>query len=146
MADIVHRIGIEAPAGKVYDALTTQEGLSGWWTTNVKAQPKVGATIEFRFPDSGPDFKVVDLIPGKKVKWQCSAGPDEWTGTDVTFDLRQDHEETVVFFRHAGWNETGEFMGHCSSKWGYFMLSLKSLIEEGKGTPFPNDRKLGAWG
>jgi uncharacterized protein YndB with AHSA1/START domain len=32
MADILHRVGIEGPTPeKVYDALTTLNGLSGWW-------------------------------------------------------------------------------------------------------------------
>ena len=33
MVDILHRIGVESrPRTKVYDALTTIDGLSGWWT------------------------------------------------------------------------------------------------------------------
>jgi hypothetical protein len=30
MADIRHRVGITAPAGRVYHALATTDGLSGW--------------------------------------------------------------------------------------------------------------------
>jgi hypothetical protein len=28
-------------------------------------------------------------------------------------------------------------MAHCSARWAYFLLSLKSYLETGKGTPFP---------
>ena len=35
-----------------------------------------------------------------------------------------------------------EFMAHCSARWAYFLLSLKSLLETGKGTPFPEDLKF----
>jgi len=38
-----------------------------------------------------------------------------------------------------------EFMHHCSTKWGVFLLSLKSLLETGKGSPHPNDLKLDSW-
>jgi hypothetical protein len=38
-----------------------------------------------------------------------------------------------------------EFMHHCSTKWGVFLLSLKSLLETGKGAPHPNDIKLDSW-
>ena len=32
MADIIHRVGIKAPISKVYAALSTVEGVAGWWT------------------------------------------------------------------------------------------------------------------
>jgi hypothetical protein len=35
MFDIRHRVGITAPAGRVYHALATTDGLSGWWTRDV---------------------------------------------------------------------------------------------------------------
>ncbi len=36
MADIRHRVGIAAPRERVYRALATREGLSGWWTRDVR--------------------------------------------------------------------------------------------------------------
>jgi uncharacterized protein YndB with AHSA1/START domain len=36
MADIVHRIGIKAPVSKVYAALSTVEGVAGWWISTKK--------------------------------------------------------------------------------------------------------------
>jgi hypothetical protein len=30
-------------------------------------------------------------------------------------------------------------MHHCSTKWALFLMSLKSLIDTGKGAAFPND-------
>jgi uncharacterized protein YndB with AHSA1/START domain len=51
MPDILHRVGIQASAEKVYWALTDEEGLAGWWTRKVEASPGVGSVIEFRFDD-----------------------------------------------------------------------------------------------
>jgi hypothetical protein len=31
------------------------------------------------------------------------------------------------------------------TKWGVFLISLKSLLETGKGAPAPNDLKLDSW-
>jgi hypothetical protein len=43
MADIMHRVGIEAPQQQVYDTLTTIEGISQWWTREVgEATPYPG--------------------------------------------------------------------------------------------------------
>ena len=50
-----------------------------------------------------------------------------------------------VLFKHQGWKEPVEFMHHCSTKWAVFLLSLKSLVETGKGAPEPNDVKIDNW-
>src|SRR5689334_15534782 len=147
MPDILHKIGTQSSSPKdVYNALTTLKGLSGWWTTTTFGEAdKVGGVIQFRFNAGGFDMKVLELVPGKRVLWQVIDGPEEWIGTTVSFDIRQEAGWTIVLFKHAGWKEAVEFMHHCSTKWGVFLLSLKSLLETGTGAPAPNEIKLDAW-
>jgi uncharacterized protein YndB with AHSA1/START domain len=144
MPDILHRVGINATADRVFAALTEQSGLAGWWTRDVKASQVVGAVNEFRFEDKGfNDMKIVELSPGQRVRWQCVNGAKEWIGTEVTFDLREDAGVTVVLFAHRGWREPVEFMHFCSTKWATFLLGLKSLCETGRGAPHPADVDIG---
>jgi Activator of Hsp90 ATPase homolog 1-like protein len=147
MVDILHKAGIKSSsADDVYTALTTLKGLSGWWTATTQGEPgKVGGVTEFRFGPGGIDMKVLELLPAKRVLWQVAAGPEEWIGTKVSFDLRQEGDWTIVLFKHQGWKEPVEFMHHCSTKWAVFLLSLKSLLETGKGAPAPDDIKLDSW-
>ena len=49
MVNIIHRVDIKAPLKKVYDALSTIEGISGWWTKNTSGVSQVGKTIVVRF-------------------------------------------------------------------------------------------------
>ncbi len=78
---------------------------------------------------------------------QPPEGPDEWIGTHVSWDLKQEDDQSTVLFKHLrlGWKEPVEFMHHCSTKWGVFLLSLKALLETGKGRPWPNEIKLDSW-
>ncbi|HEX3992873.1 MAG TPA: hypothetical protein VHX39_17010, partial [Acetobacteraceae bacterium] len=69
-------------------------------------------------------------------------GPEEWIGTKISFDLEQRGDWTIVLFKHTGWKQPVAFMHHCSTKWAVFLLSLKSLLETGKGTAWPNEIKL----
>jgi len=146
MVDILHKVGIETSAvNEVYAALTTLEGLSGWWTDDTQGDTAVSGVLEFRFDVGSIDMKVVELLPAHIVRWQVVDGPPEWIGTTVSFELRQDGDYVVVLFRHEGWKEPVEFMHHCSTKWGVFMMSLKSLVETGKGAPAPRDVKIDNW-
>ncbi|NYJ08125.1 SRPBCC family protein [Petropleomorpha daqingensis] len=147
MADILHRIGTETPTpDAVYEALTTVDGLAGWWTDDVQGSGDVGDVLQFRFPPVGGfDMEVLELRPRERVAWRVVDGPAEWIGTTVEFDLRQDGDYTIALFAHRGWREQVEFMHHCSTKWAGFLLSLKSLVETGKGAPAPRDVTISDW-
>jgi len=148
MADIRHRVGIAAPPARVFEALSTTEGLAGWWTQDVDGDPNQGGTLRFFFGTAEPtaSMEVVDVTPDAHVGWRCVQGPDEWFGTTLDFDLRAAHDETVVLFTHGGWSEPVEFLHHCSTKWAYFLLGLKASLEGGKAKPFPVDAKISSWG
>ena len=146
MADILQRIGVKSVSPKeVYGALTTLEGLSGWWTTSTTGNTAVGGVIKFVFTAGFFDMKVLALEPAKSVLWEVVDGPPEWIGTTVRWDLKQEGEYTVVLLKHQGWKEQVEFMHHCSTKWALFVMSLKSLLETGKGAPNPDDVKIDNW-
>ncbi len=144
MPDIRHRVAISSPLAPVLEAVTSPARISEWWTRDgVTGDPSVGGRLEFRFGDPEPSavMEVTGRSPDQET-WHCVGGASEWVGTDVSFELRESDGETVVLFTHAGWRDASEFMAHCSARWAYFLLSMKSLVELGKGTPYPNDLKF----
>jgi uncharacterized protein YndB with AHSA1/START domain len=146
MVDILHKVGIKSSTpGGVYKALTTMDGLAGWWTIQTSGNASLGGVIEFRFGPGGIDMRVLDLVQDKRVVWEVIAGPGEWLRTTVSFDIAQEADWTLVRFKHEGWKEPVDFMHHCSTKWAVFLLSLKALLESGKGAPAPNEIKLDGW-
>lgn len=147
MVDILHRVGVESSSvDDVYAALTTIDGLAGWWTVDTDGDSAPGGVVRFRFGDVGGfDMKVLDAQPGQLVLWEVVDGPEEWIGTQIRFELNQQDDFTIVLFSHQGWKEPVEFMYHCSTKWATFLLSLKQLVETGKGEPAPSDVKISNW-
>src|SRR5215217_3534039 len=151
MVDIIHKVGIKAPVSKVYAALATVEGIAGWWTKDTTGSSRKGDTIHVRFLAPGGkelgsmSMEMMELDPDKKVHWRVTSGPEEWVGTDVVFNLSQDGEYTIVLFAHKNWLEAVEFTAHCSMKWATFLLSLRDIVEAGKGKPSPHDIKIDNW-
>lgn len=151
MVDIIHRIGIKSPAADVYNALTTLEGLAHWWTEEVSGDAGLGGKIEFRFTAETGQLlgsmvmEVQGLNEREEVRWRCVEGPDEWVGTDITFRLSEQDDQTIVLFGHRNWREATESMSHCSMKWATFLLSLREYVETGKGKPSPHDLKIDNW-
>jgi uncharacterized protein YndB with AHSA1/START domain len=67
--DIVHSVAIETTPDRLYEAITTQKGLAGWLTPQVKAEPTVGALNEFHFARTTFKFRVEKLEPARHVAW-----------------------------------------------------------------------------
>ena len=149
MVDILHRVGATASPAEVYAALATTEGLAGWWTEDTTGDAGVGGVIRFRFegaPEPGGfDMRVLESRPTERVLWEVVDGPEQWIGTKVRFELEQEDDYTIVLFSHEGWREPVEFMHHCSTKWATFLVSLKALVETGRGAPAPNDVRISNW-
>lgn len=146
MVDILHRVGITAPRHAVFEALTTPAGLARWWTEDTQGDGDEGGVLAFRFGEAGGfDMKVLEVAPDDRVLWEVIDGPEEWIGTQVSWDLRTAGDYTIVMFAHRGWREPVEFMHHCSTKWATFLMSLKSLLETGTGAPAPRDVRISDW-
>lgn len=145
MVDILHQVGVRSTRDKVYEAISTIDGLKGWWTEETTGSTDVGGVIQFRFPAGGFDMLVLESTPGERVLWEVVDGPEEWIGTTIDWVLSQDDDWTSVLFSHLGWKEPVLFMHHCSTKWATYLMSLKQLIETGAGAPSPRDVKIINW-
>ena len=137
MPDILHRVGIAAEPMRVFEALTTAEGVRNWWSEDTQGDASEGGAFQFR----QNRLDVVHADPSL-VAWRYSGPATEWVGTEISFRLEWREGQTIVLFKHAGWREPVEFMHHCSTKWATFLLSLKDYVERGEGRPEPRDTKI----
>jgi uncharacterized protein YndB with AHSA1/START domain len=133
MPDILHRVGIAGEPIRVFEALTSVDGIRNWWNETTTGDASEGGTFEFR----KNCLRVVHVDPGL-VTWRYSGPAKEWEPTEISFHLEWREGQTIVLFRHAGWEAPVEFMHHCSTKWATFLLSLKAYVETGEGRPEPS--------
>jgi len=137
MPDILHRVGVAAEPERIYEALTTVEGVRNWWSEDTQGDASQGAAFQFR----GNRFDVTHADPSL-VTWRYTGPAEDWVGTEISFRLEWRDTQTIVLFKHSDWREPVEFMHHCSTKWATFLLSLKDYVEQGQGRPEPRDTKI----
>ena len=140
MATIIEERTVEAAPERVWGALTQSDEITRWWANEARVQPEVGSLGEFRFrPPAGTlQFEVAELEQDKKVSWISRQGPPQWAGTSVTWQLAPVQGGTRVVFTHEGFVKKDESYERTRGNWNYFLDSLKSYLETGKGTPgFP---------
>jgi uncharacterized protein YndB with AHSA1/START domain len=164
MPDIRHELIIGAPPEKVYEAITGQQGLAGWWTPEATAKAEIGSVARFPFgPDYFKEMKVTELTPAEKVTWNCISGATEWVGTTISFNLlpgdkktfstsrpevsdqlgqqNGDGALTLLVFHHDNWKAYTPMYAECNYTWGRFLRGLKLFCETGKGLAWPDQHR-----
>lgn len=133
---IKHLFHINAKRADVFKAISSIEGLAGWWTTQTTGSADKGGVIQFRFGNVGPDMKVTNIEPGKSIGWECVASPHGWVGHKLTLSLDDNEEKTRVRFSHDGFEVQDDFYAICSFTWGRYMESLRQFCQTGNGEAF----------
>ncbi len=138
MKTILHTVDIQVTPAQVFQALTTEQGLAGWWTTKVKADVRVGGMIDFTFGQTfNPDMEVTALEKPKLVAWKCVGGHAPWSDNTFRFEIEPRREGCVLFFRQEYARElSDEEYGRYNFNWGYYLDSLRLLVETGRGKPY----------
>ncbi|MCK5402242.1 MAG: SRPBCC domain-containing protein [Flavobacteriaceae bacterium] len=134
---IKHLYYIDASNDEVFNALTTIEGLSNWWTEQTSGNPELEGVIEFRFGKQNFNkMKVETIVENKAVRWKCIDGHSDWINTIISFELDTNENKTRLRFAHNNWPTNSDFFSHCSFSWARYLESLRQLLEKGKGQPF----------
>ena len=103
-----------------------------------------GAEFTFRAGDIHCSTqKITEWEPGKKVVWQVVdsqidfvADKEEWTGTDIVFEIARRDGRTELRFTHAGLVPALACYGECADAWAHYINdSLFNLITTGSGKP-----------
>ena len=142
MATIRHRVGIVAPRDKVWEALTTPQGLSGWWASSASITP---ATVHLAFTGlTTLTFSILNQENVSRLHLKNTVDPHPWGGSELEFFLSAADAQVFVTLLHHHPEASEEDFQFFMTKWPIFLVSLKRFVETGIGNPFPNDIKIQA--
>lgn len=134
---IFHKVLIKANRMKVFNAITTAEGLDSWFTKGTEIDRQPGGKFIFRWVNWGPDKVtteskaiVVEIIPPERFvfKWW----EDHYTVIEM--DFIETEEGTIISLKESGYEDSKE--GHrrcleCATGWGEALTLLKFYVEHG---------------
>ncbi|MGV9385466.1 SRPBCC family protein [Nonomuraea sp. NPDC003707] len=146
---------------QVFEAITN---VRGWWSENLIGH-SAALHDEFVFTDDSEyagetvrakkglrfaRFQITEFVPGRRVVWHVVDSDntglddrDEWTDTNVIFDITTDAQGTTLHFTHEGLTaaESACFEA-CSRAWTFFITkSLPQLLTTGAGQPIVSYRR-----
>ncbi|BDG31995.1 SRPBCC family protein [Parageobacillus thermoglucosidasius] len=134
LPQICHTMVFQAPIQKVWEAVSTSEGLAAWFMPN-DLQPVVG--YEFHL-NAGPfgmsPCKVIEVEPPHRLSFRWGK---DWTVTFVLKELNKQQTEFTLI--HSGWeaNKVTEFgeshtivRNRMDQGWAKLCQSLGAYVEE----------------
>ncbi len=126
-------------------AFAAINNVRGWWSGEIEGPTdKLDAEFTYRYKDIHySKQRITEMMPNTRVVWRVldayldfTEDPNEWTGTEITFEVSQQGEQTEVRFTHLGLVPAFECFDKCSSAWSFYInSSLRRLITTGHGEP-----------
>ena len=134
---IIHKVLIRADREKVYDAMTTPEGLDKWFTKGASVDRKPGGTLVLKWKDWGPDnvsgeakCPILEVKDPEKFVFQW--WEDHYTTVEILFEEVEDG--TLLSLKEYGYEDSKEGYRRlldCAVGWGEALTLLKFYVEYG---------------
>ncbi|WP_226537405.1 SRPBCC family protein [Fictibacillus halophilus] len=110
LQDIKQTVVFDAPIQKVWNSVSTSEGMSSWFMPNdFKAEE--GHEFHIQSPFGPSPCKV--LLIDEPNKLSFSWDTDGWV---VTFLLKEQGDQTEFTLIHSGWKDEDEIVGKAGEK------------------------------
>ena len=87
MADILHRLTINATRERVHEMVATKNGVERWWSARtLEGDENAGGKLFVYFGGGADPSAVMEVIKNTpdQVVWRCADGPSDWRDTRIT--------------------------------------------------------------
>lgn len=110
LPDIKKTILIKADIQKVWDTVSTSEGISNWFMPN-NFKAELGSEFFLQSPFGPSPCKVLEINPPYKLSFSW----DE-SGWVVSFELKEVGNQTEFTLTHSGWKSSDEILPKVNQK------------------------------
>ncbi|WP_439740816.1 SRPBCC family protein [Bacillus pseudomycoides] len=110
LQDIKQTVIFEAPIQKVWNAVSTSEGIASWFMPN-DFEPKVGHEFHVQSPFGPSPCKVLEIDEPHRLSFSWDT--DGWVVSFVLKDLGDKTEFTLI---HGGWKQADTILPKANEK------------------------------
>ena len=137
MNTIFHNFRINAPANKVFEAISDPKHLINWWPLKCSGKAALGETYNFNFTDQYDWYgQVTTCEPNQAFYIKMTKADQDWDPTTFGFDLESGSEGVDVSFWHKDWPDVNQHFKIASFCWAILLQGLKNYVERGEIVPF----------
>jgi len=135
-------ISVNKPVEEAFEAVTNR--ISEWWSRNAQGSAHdLHDVFTVHFGKTYGTFKIVNLIPGKKIVWytldcylDIFKDKELWKDSTLVWDFTPMEDGAEITMKHIGLFPGVECYEDCRLGWDFFIKeSLFKLLTEDKGLP-----------
>lgn len=132
--DMVYELAVAADRDAVMTALTSPEGIRGWWAARAELE---GDALRPEFPGLPQPFELeVAERSEDRLVWNAGDFPPPWKGTSCVWLLEDAPDGgTTLHFSHREWGDGNPMIGRVTLEWAYVLDHLKRYVETGVADP-----------
>lgn len=138
------KLQVNTSPNLVFKAITAE--IDKWWTIHSNIADRLNSKLTVKFGETTvKEMSVTKLDENKNLTWKVTKAfidiegltkKDEWVGTEIKWEITPTHQGSQIIFIHKGLTPEFECYNACESGWNFFLNSLKSYLETGKGNPY----------
>ncbi|WP_338780284.1 SRPBCC domain-containing protein [Metabacillus sp. FJAT-52054] len=110
LPDIIQTVTLKAPINKVWETVSTSEGIAKWFMPN-SFEPEEGFEFHIQSPFGPSPCRVLEIDP--PVKLSFSWDTDGWIVSFLLKDLGDSTEFTLI---HSGWKKPDDLLTKANEK------------------------------
>jgi len=128
-------------AALLYEALSND--IDKWWTLHCNKANALGDKLNVRFEkNTSWTMQVTKAEKHTLLVWKVIEAhhnlitlskKDEWLGTIIHWKITEVEAGCILELKHEGLKKELQCYQICEAGWDYFLESLKSYLESGKG-------------
>lgn len=142
VADIVMEFPIKASGERVFQAVSTPQGLDAWWTKRSAGEPTLGGVYDLDFgPGHVWKARVTKCVAAREFELQLGESHPDWEHTRVGFQLTHVNGTTTMRFHHTGWPSANDHWRVSVYCWAMYLRIMRRHIEHDESVPF--EQRLG---
>lgn len=123
----------KAPSNRVFDGLTNPKLLTKWFLSRAKVDKERGGKYSFHWIGGYHmvgRVKRFDDHRAVSYSWHDKVGDGRMVETTANFRVSKKGRGTILTLRHTGFKDPEHF-AECSSRWGYYLTNMKSVLDNG---------------
>lgn len=143
MTTLYHEIEAMTSANRVWNLLTTRQGLARWWPGEIS----IFGGDSWRFQQSERElelvFRVVEEEPEKVLEWLCTQGGAEFPNTLIHWRIEKLESGLKLVLEHRDLHQPAEQLAQLNTHWGTWMERIREQLHQEIETL--DDEDLNAW-
>ncbi len=140
MPAIKHTFSTLAAPPRLFEALSTTEGLQSWWCKRCELSAAEGGQHRLRFDKGGQPiemtFELSESRTNERVVWTCVKNDNPaWVGSTLVWEIEGDEQGSELRFVHDNFADEGPGYRGTVSGWPRFVASLQRVAMGEAGDP-----------